>query len=295
VGSKRTVSPPTKIAVSGASGFLGRHVLAALDGTDADIVAHARSRQAAPDGSRRRQVCFDLAASPDEAFDRLGRPDIVIHLAWGGLPNYASARHVEIELPLQLRFLRGLLASGLKRLVVAGTCFEYGMQSGCLHEDMPSLPSTGYGQAKDALRRELEALSDATPFELRWLRLFYLYGSGQAPGSLYSQFQAAIARGDRAFDMSKGDQLRDYMRVEDAAAALLAVARAEAAPRIVNVCSGEPISVRDLVERWRVERGADIALNLGALAVPAYEPFAFWGDNSRLAGLWRAGDGITRA
>jgi len=295
VGSKRTVSPPTKIAVSGASGFLGRHVLAALDGTDADIVAHARSRQAAPDGSRRRQVCFDLAASPDEAFDRLGRPDIVIHLAWGGLPNYTARGHIEDELPVQQRFLRGLVASGLKRLVVAGTCFEYGMQSGCLHEDMPALPSTGYGQAKDALRRELEALSDAAPFELRWLRLFYLYGSGQAQSSLYSQFQAAIVRGDRAFDMSKGDQLRDYMRVEDAAAALVTVARAEAAPRIANICSGQPIAVRDLVERWRAERGADIALNLGALAVPAYEPFAFWGDNSRLAGLWRAGDGITRA
>jgi nucleoside-diphosphate-sugar epimerase len=295
VDSKRTVPPPTKIAVTGASGFLGRHVLAALRGTDAEIVAHARGAQPAPDGATRRQVRFDLAANSDDAFDRLGRPDIVIHLAWGGLPNYTSSRHVEVELPVQLRFLRGLVASGLKRLVVAGTCFEYGMQSGCLHEDMPTLPSTGYGQAKDALRVQLEALSDATPFELRWLRLFYLYGSGQSPSSLYSQFQAAIARGDRAFDMSRGDQLRDYMRVEDAAAALVAVARADAAPRIVNVCSGEPVSVRDLVERWRGERGADIALNLGALGMPDYEPFAFWGDNSRLAALWRAGDRVTRA
>jgi nucleoside-diphosphate-sugar epimerase len=289
------VHPLTKVAVTGASGFLGRHILAALSSADAEIVAHVRTAQLALDSSTRRQVCFDLAAAPDHAFDRLGRPDIVIHLAWGGLPNYTSPRHVDVELPLQLRFLRGLLESGLKRLVVAGTCLEYGMQSGCLHEDMPPLPSTSYGQAKDALRAQLETLSDAAPFDLRWLRLFYLYGSGQAPSSLYSQFHAAIARGARAFDMSKGDQLRDYMRVEDAAAALVAVARVEAAPRIVNVCSGEPISVRDLVERWRAERGANIALNLGALAVPAYEPFAFWGDNRRLAALWRASDRITRA
>ena len=288
------MQPPTKIAVTGASGFLGRHVVAAQASPDVDIVAHARTAKAAFDGSA-RQVCFDLAATPDDAFDRLGRPDIVIHLAWDGLPNYPSPRHVEVELPTQLRFLRGLVGAGLKRLVVTGTCFEYGLQSGCLHEDLTPLPSTSYGQAKDALRQQLEALGDPTPLDLRWLRLFYVYGSGQAPGSLYSLFQAAIARGDRTFDMSKGDQQRDYMRVEDAAAALVAVARADAAPRIVNICSGEPTTVRDLVERWRAERGADIALNLGAFGMPAYEPFAFWGDKSRLAALWRAGDSITRA
>ena len=279
----------TKVAVTGASGFLGRHVLAALSNAEVEVVAHARTAKPALDALTPRWSFFDLAAAPDDAFDRLGRPDIVIHLAWDGLPNYTSARHVEAELPAQLRFLRGLVGAGLKRLVVAGTCFEYGMQSGCLHEDMPPLPSTPYGQAKDALRRQIEALSGKRPFELRWLRLFYLYGSGQAPTSLYSLFQAAIARGDRTFDMSKGDQQRDYMKVEDAAAALVAVARAEAPSRIVNICSGEPIAVRDVVERWRAERAADIALNLGALGVPPYEPFAFWGDNRRLAALWRAG------
>jgi nucleoside-diphosphate-sugar epimerase len=279
----------TTIAVTGASGFLGRHVVAALSKADAEIVAHARAAKPALDVSTLRWVFFDLAAAPDDAFDRLGRPDVVIHLAWDGLPNYTSARHVEVELPAQLRFLRGLVGSGLKRLVVAGTCFEYGMRSGCLHEDMAPLPSNPYGQAKDALRRQLEALSDEGSFELRWLRLFYLYGSGQAPTSLYSLFQAAIARGDKNFDMSKGDQQRDYMSAEDAAAALAAVACADAAPRIVNICSGEPIAVRDLVERWRAERAADIKLNLGALGVPAYEPFAFWGDNRRLAAVMRAG------
>ena len=196
----------TTIAVTGASGFLGRHVLAALSTTGAEIVAHARAAKPALDASTQRWVFFDLAAAPDDAFDWLGRPDVVIHLAWDGLPNYTSARHVEAELPAQLCFLRGLVGSGLKRLVVAGTCFECGMQSGCLHEDMAPLPSNPYGQAKDALRRQLEALSDTAPFELRWLRLFYLYGSGQAPTSLYSLFQAAIACGDGTFDMSKGDQ-----------------------------------------------------------------------------------------
>jgi len=278
----------TTIAVTGASGFLGRHVLAALAVLDVDVVAHARTpRPELAPAERLRWCCFDLAQPQDDAFDRLGRPDVVIHLAWQGLPNYLSAWHVESELPAQDRFLRGLVAEGLRRLVVAGTCFEYGMQSGCLREDSGAEPSNPYGVAKDTLRRHLEALKETAPFDLRWLRLFYLYGPGQPKTSLYSQFQAAMARGDTTFDMSGGEQLRDFMAVETAAAAIVDVALAAEAPRIVNICSGAPTSVRALVERWRADATSGIALNLGALPYPTYEPFAFWGDNGRLAQLLR--------
>ncbi len=275
----------TRLAVTGASGFLGCHVLAALSQTDAEIVAHARTlrpEQAASPGLR--WTAFDIAAS-DDAFERLGRPDTVIHLAWAGLPNYLSPAHLEIELPAQVSFLRGLAASGLKRLVVAGTCFEYGMQSGCLSEGTAAAPANPYGAAKDRLRRELEQLRDATPFDLRWLRLFYLYGSRQGPASLYSQFTAAAARGDKRFDMSPGNQVRDFMPVEEAASAIAAVAMVPQAPAILNVCSGTPVTVLSLVERWRADRAADIELNPGVFPYPAYEPFAFWGDNGRLRSL----------
>jgi nucleoside-diphosphate-sugar epimerase len=275
-----------KIAVTGASGFLGRHVLAALAKADVEVVAHARTPR--PDhgmAARVRWTAFDLAAAPDDAFECLGRPDVVIHLAWAGLPNYLSPRHVDVELPTQVRFLQRLVGAGLRTLVVAGTCFEYGMQTGCLHEDTVSAPSNPYGTAKDALRRQLEVLNATTPFDLRWLRLFYLYGEGQPPTSLYSQFRAAVARGAKTFDMSKGDQLRDFMKAENVGAAIVAVALAAKAPRVLNVCSGAPTTVRSLVERWRTEMTADIELNLGALVTPAYEPFALWGDNARLSAL----------
>jgi dTDP-6-deoxy-L-talose 4-dehydrogenase (NAD+) len=275
----------TRIAVTGASGFLGRHVLAALSKADVQVVAHALKPRPGLGGIRPRWTFFDLAVAPDDAFERLGRPNIVIHLAWSGLPNYLSLRHSEVELPAQQRFLKRLTASGLKRLVVTGTCLEYGMQSGCLGEDVTPQPSNPYGAAKDALRRQLELPALQTPFELRWLRLFYLYGSGQAHTSLYPLFRAAVKRGDKTFDMSRGDQVRDFMRVEDAAAAIVAAALADETPQILNVCSGRPTSVRSLVEGWRAEASADIELNLGVFDYPTYEPFAFWGDNARLSAL----------
>jgi hypothetical protein len=85
--------------------------------------------------------------------------------------------------------------------------------------------------------------------------------------------------------MSAGEQVRDFMQAEDAAAAMAAVALATRAPGILNICSGTPTSVRDLVKRWRTAMAVDIELNLGALPYPAYEPFAFWGDNRRLREL----------
>jgi dTDP-6-deoxy-L-talose 4-dehydrogenase (NAD+) len=225
---------------------------------------------------------MDIGDAPTDAYQRLGSPEILIHLAWGGLPNYGSAHHLDQELPAQRSFLTRLIAGGLVGLTAAGTCFEYGMQSGALREDLPAQPVTAYGRAKDALRVELERLRLIRPFNLTWARLFYLYGEGQATSSLLPQLEAAIARGDATFDMSGGEQLRDYLPVEEAAGYLVALALNGRHNGTVNVCSGRPVSVRDVVERVVAEHGSRIELNLGHYPYPEHEPMAFWGDRARL-------------
>ena len=75
-------------------------------------------------------VGLDLSSLPPDPFETIGRPDTVIHLAWGGLPNYKSMRHLEHELPVQYEFLKALVVGGLRSLIVTGTCLEYGLQSG---------------------------------------------------------------------------------------------------------------------------------------------------------------------
>lgn len=273
-----------KVAITGASGFIGRHVVAELARHDVDIVAVTRRADAAWDG-RVRPAFLDLLDAPAGTFDRLGRPDILIHLAWGGLPNYRSLHHFETELPGHYRFLKNLVEAGLSTLLVAGTCFEYGMQSGCLVEDLPAHPDNHYGFAKDSLRRQLQFLQKTHPFALAWPRLFYLYGEGQAGNSLFPQLRSAALRGDPVFNMSGGEQLRDYLPVTEVARYLVALAMQRQDTGVVNLCSGRPISVRKLVEQWIAEYGWDISLNLGHYPYPDYEPLAFWGNHHKLSTL----------
>jgi dTDP-6-deoxy-L-talose 4-dehydrogenase (NAD+) len=270
-----------RIAVTGASGFVGRHVVQALRGR-AEVVAVSRSAHPI-DGAQ--ALSLDIGDAGADTFARLGHPDVLVHLAWSGLPNYAQPAHVEQELPRQRRFLDACLDGGLRRLVVAGTCLEYGMQSGALDESMPVQPGVAYAIAKDELRRHLEARADREDFALAWLRLFYLFGDGQAPTSLYAQLQAAIARGDARFPMSPGDQQRDFLPIAEAARLIAAIALRGEEAGVVNVCSGEPVRVVDQVRRWCAERGATIELELGRFPYPTYEPFAFWGRRDRLDAL----------
>ncbi len=282
--AKAALQHSLKIAVTGASGFIGRHVLAELARQSVGrIVAITRAATRLADADSSVQVVeMDLAQADADSYERLGRPDVLIHLAWDGLPNYRSLHHFETELPRQYRFLKALIEGGLPALLVAGTCFEYGMQSGALSENLTPLPSNPYGYAKDALRRQLEFLRAIQPFALTWVRLFYLYGEGQSPGALYSQLRAAVMRGDTIFNMSSGEQLRDYLSVDEAARFIVELAVRRDDQGIVNLCAGQPISVRRLVENWIQQNAWDITLNLGHYPYPDYEPMAFWGDSLKL-------------
>jgi nucleoside-diphosphate-sugar epimerase len=273
-----------KIAVTGANGFIGKYVVAELDrrNISANLIVRTPSAELSDSLVNHHVIAIDLHDSHLDAYELMGAPDVLIHLAWGGLPNYKSLHHFEDELPHQFKLLKRLIESGLKNLVVVGTCFEYGMQSGSMREDLQPQPTNPYGFAKDALRCQLEYLRQIKPFNLSWARLFYLYGDGQAKNSLLPQLKRAIERKDKIFNMSGGEQLRDYLPVTEVAKYLIDLAMTSQDNGIVNICSGKPISVRKLVEDWMSENDWSIELNLGYYPYPDYEPMAFWGDRDKL-------------
>jgi nucleoside-diphosphate-sugar epimerase len=267
-----------KIAVTGASGFIGRHVLSALQLQDVEVVAVTRDAARLGGLSNTvRIVEMDIARPSLENFEQMGRPDVLIHLAWDGLTNYKSLHHFETELPRQYYFLKNMIETGLSSLLVTGTCFEYGMRSGPLAADMLTKPNNPYGYAKDALRKQLQFLKSVKSFNLTWARLFYMYGEGQPNTSLYPKLKEAVSRGDKIFNMSGGEQLRDYLPVEEVARQISQLATVRKNIGAYNICSGSPVSVRRLVEQWLADNGWEIKLNLGHYPYPDYEPMAFWG------------------
>lgn len=274
----------TSVLVTGATGFVGRHVVQALLDLGCAVSVLARDPAKAlalPWGGRVEVIPGGLDAGP-ELLDRLAAHPVIAHLAWEGLPNYKAETQVTEVLPRQLEFLSRLVERGARRLLVTGTCFEYGLAQGALAEDTPCAPVTAYGRAKDALRQALTPLCAAAGAELVWARLFYMHGPGQSEKSLLSQLDRAISSGAESFNMSGGEQERDYLPVERVAWLLARLALLGGAAGAYNVASGRPVTVRALVEERLRQRGSALRLNLGHYPYPDYEPMRFWADTAKL-------------
>ncbi len=274
---KRTELESRHVIVSGATGFVGQHLVPILLENNYEVIATARDLKKAKLFPWFRSVKFvSLDFYKEKASLSVPQGAGLIHLAWQGLPNYMSLSHFEDNLPHNYNFVKSLVSLGVRQVLAIGTCMEYGFQSGAIPSTSQPLPNNPYGLAKNNLRRYLEFLATTQPFTLQWARLFYLYGTGQSAGSILSQLDASIDNNASEFNMSAGEQLRDYLPVEEAARQLCEL-YSKGTPGVFNVCSGRPISVRRLVERRIKQRGSDIKPNLGFFPYTNYEPMAFWG------------------
>jgi nucleoside-diphosphate-sugar epimerase len=274
-----------KVMVTGATGFVGRHVVNALLVRGHSVLAVARDSERAQDMPWFDRVEFtqcDLHESFESLLKPEVLPDAIVHLAWPGLPNYKDFFHISKNLPADIAFLEAAVRSGVPHLLVAGTCLEYGMQYGPLTEDMETSPTTPYGFAKDALRKSLQLLQKEKSFVLQWMRLFYMHGEGQNKNSLLAQLDRAIDEKQTVFNMSAGNQLRDYLPIQKVAENFSVALEKPQIQGVINCCSGVPVSVLDLVQQRCREKASDIKINRGYYPYPDYEPLAFWGIPSKL-------------
>lgn len=279
-----------KVLVTGATGFIGNHVVEELLKHNLEIIASSSNKETAGKKawySYVDYIPFDFTKydQAENYFKFFHEPDILIHLAWEGLPNYKSNFHTEINLPRHIALLTNFIENGLTNLTVTGTCLEYGMHEGCLSENMHSIPSIPYAIAKDNFRKALQKLQQQYSFSLKWVRLFYTYGAGQNPNSLLSQLDKALKNCEDVFNMSGGEQVRDYLPVEKVAEYIIKIASQNDITGIVNCCSGEPVTVREFVEEYLRRKRKNIKLNLGYYPYTDYEPMRFWGDNHKLKSI----------
>ncbi|MBS1651119.1 MAG: NAD-dependent epimerase/dehydratase family protein [Bacteroidetes bacterium] len=275
-----------KALVTGANGFVGQYVIEELLKRNIEVIATSANKQKAESKtwySKVKFVAFDYSQKlPENSCAFFNNPDVLIHLAWGFLPMFKAPEHITVELIYQKQFLTQMIQSGVKNINVVGTCLEYGLQEGELREDMPCKPIVPYAEAKFQLLNYLFELQQKTPFNLNWLRLFYMYGKGQSEKSILPQLEKALANNDTVFNMSKGDQERDYLPIETIAKLIVNTSLAQANNGVVNICSGKPITVKQLVEDYLSEKNKKISLNLGFYPYPDYEPFKFWGSCEKI-------------
>ena len=280
----------SKVLVTGATGFVGNYVIKELLEHGHHVIATSPGMGKAEKMqwfSEVEYIPFDLndlnlSINYVQFFKN---PDLAIHLAWEGLPNYKSTFHLEENLPRHKTFLENLIENGLNDLTVTGTCLEYGKQEGSLREDMEVMPSTSYAIAKNELRISLEELQKKYSFSLKWVRLFYMHGKGQNPNSLLSQLDKALEENRTSFNMSGGEQTRDYLPIEEVAKYIVKIALQKNVTGIINCCSGDPITIKEFVEKYLRDKNKKIQLILGHYPYPDYEPMHFWGDDSKLKSI----------
>jgi nucleoside-diphosphate-sugar epimerase len=281
-----------KILVTGATGFVGSNVIEYLlaHHPGHEIIATARNASKAKEQPWISKVQFEAfdyhnIDSGRDLFTHFGKPDVMIHLAWSFLPQFKLQDHVTTELPAQKILLENLITNGLKNLTCVGTCYEYGLQDGRLSESAPAKPVVPYAEAKLQLLNHLSAFKKSQPFNLTWVRLFFMYGKGQSSKSIIPQLDRAIENGEKVFNMSKGDQERDYLRIDKVAEKIVKLSLLKGDHGVVNCTSGHAITVRKLVEDHLAKRNYNMELNLGFYPYPDYEPFSFWGDDTKLRKL----------
>lgn len=270
----------SRVLVTGASGFIGRHTLGPLVSAGHEVHAVSRGRQFPREGVRWHSA--DLIESAELV--REVRPEILVHLAWYAEHgafwiSTENLRWVEASLAL----LRAFAEVGGERAVLAGTCAEYdwtGAPDALREGETPLRPGTLYGAAKAGLHEVARAYATQAGFSLAWGRVFFLYGPDEAPGRLFASVARALVR-DEPARTTEGTQVRDFLHVADVARAFAALASSDVTGA-VNIGSGEPTTLRAFVEEVGRAAGRPHLLELGALGSRPGEPPRLVADTRRL-------------
>jgi nucleoside-diphosphate-sugar epimerase len=212
--------------------------------------------------------------------DRI-RPELCVHAAWFTTPGkYMTGRENLQLLDASLGLATALADAGCPRLVATGSCFEYDLELGYLDEGSPTRPRSLFAASKAALQLLLEQLGEQAGMETAWARLFYLYGPAEDEQRLVPAVVGALLRGEPT-KTTPGEQIRDYLHVDDVATAIRAIA-ASGTTGIVNVGSAEPVMVRDLVTTMARLAGRPELVELGALPYRQGDPMVVCAVNERL-------------
>ena len=210
------------------------------------------------------------------------KPKTVLFLSWPGLPNYDSDFHLTKNLPFAISLINELIENGAEKIVCTGTCYEYGLSSGELKEDIDTNPTTMYGLSKDCLRRYLEIKAKMHDINFTWLRIFYLYSKYQKSSSLYPSILRAIEKKQKLFKIGSGKEIRDFISLEEVCFYINQILTSKDFCGIYNIGSGKPKTVYDFVEEQFKNNNYSIEIEKNISLKREHEPLEYWASMDKL-------------
>ncbi len=267
-----------KIAVTGANGYIGSHLVKELlnkghQVTALDIhTAHIPAQANIMAGN----IFSDTFCFPQGI-------ECLIHLAWVGGFDHSSLGHLTSIVP-HFQFLRKAAEHGIKRLVVLGTMHELGYFEGKALESSPCNPMSYYGIAKNTLRQALQVYAQTQPgLNLQWIRAFYITGDDFSNHSIFSKILQLEQKGAKSFPFTDGKNQYDFQDIYTLCGQITAVAEADALPcGIINCCSGKPVAIKDKVEEFIRRHHLNIRPEFGKFPSRPYDSPCIYGDNSKI-------------
>lgn len=269
-----------KILVTGANGYIGRHVVKALLDKGTDVIACDINC----DDIDKRAECrtLNIFNIPEgNVWQQFGSPDVCLHMAWRNGFVHNANTHIG-DLSAHYKFMTAMIDGGLKHLAVMGTMHEVGYWEGAIDENTPCNPLSMYGIAKDALRRAMILYCAQKNCILQWLRCYYILGDDKKNNSIFCKLIKAAEKGDKTFPFTSGKNKYDFIKVDQLACLISAAIMQTNINGIINCSTGIPISLADQVELFIKEHNLDIKLEYGAFPDRPYDSPCEYGDATKI-------------
>lgn len=271
-----------KVLLTGASGFIGRHAIDGLIRRGYEVHAISRIHSNSSTNIYWHNVDMFNSIQVENIFNVI-RPSHLLHFAWNVEPKlYMTSMENFHWVRASLEMLNLFKRNGGTRAVFAGTCAEYDWRYGCLTENLtPCRPSSNYGICKNSLNEMMNAFCQSGGISSAWGRIFFLYGPYESESRLVASVIKSLLVGKPAL-CTHGEQYKDFLYVEDVADAFCALLES-AITGSVNIASGEPVKVRELVQMIGDTIGSSELLRIGSIMSMLREPSILFANVDRLS------------
>jgi len=273
-----------KVLLTGSTGFLGRNTIPFLLRKKYEVHAvYLNQKQPINKNDLLHWHRCNLLRADEQRhlFEKIS-PTHLLHFAWETTPGkYWTSRTNLLWVQSSLEILMNFAGCGGKRAVISGSCAEYDWSYGCCSENStPMLPSSLYGSCKNSLQEIVKSFSLQEGISSAWGRIFFLYGPYEYPGRLVPSIICSLLKMKIAY-CSHGKQIRDFLFIEDAGDAFVKLLESDVTGP-VNIASGLPISIKEIVNKIAKKIGNDFLIKYGTVQTDVNEPHLLIADTTRL-------------